>query len=203
MVRNTDLVWGWPAKGLHWIAALFILLLLAHGWWMTHMAPRPERLAHYAGHSAMGFDLLALIGAAPAVALAQSRARAAGRLEDVGALERSCGSLRDVRAHVVSLTGWVTANTFRTPITRDLFGIPFPLIASGVDRSVRNLFEQSHMVLAYVLGALAVVHVLGALRHQLFKGNDVLRRMTWGCAPHKLQRDQPGQIPGLNRFTPI
>ena len=52
---------GWPAKGLHWMAALFILLLLAHGWWMTHMAPRPERLAHYAGHSAMGFDLLALL----------------------------------------------------------------------------------------------------------------------------------------------
>ena len=32
MVRNTDLVWGWTAKGLHWIAALFVLLLLAHGW---------------------------------------------------------------------------------------------------------------------------------------------------------------------------
>src|SRR5438067_7780002 len=61
MVRNTDLVWGWTAKGLHWIAALFVLLLLAHGWWMTHMAPRPERLAHYAGHSAMGFDLLMVL----------------------------------------------------------------------------------------------------------------------------------------------
>src|SRR5262249_56949931 len=60
MVRNTDAVWGWPAKALHWIAALFILLLLGHGWWMTHLAPRPERLAHYAGHSALGFDLLAL-----------------------------------------------------------------------------------------------------------------------------------------------
>jgi hypothetical protein len=161
-------------------------------------AARPLRRALGHGIRPAGAD-----GAAPAVALAQSRARAAGRLEDVGALERSCGSLRDVRAHVVSLTGWVTANTFRTPITRDLFGIPFPLIVTGVDRSVRNLFEQSHMVLADVLGALAVVHVLGALRHQLFKGNDVLRRMTWGCAPHKLQRDQPGQIPGLNRFTPI
>src|SRR4051812_9671166 len=61
VVRNTDIVWGWPAKALHWIAALFILLLLGHGWWMTHMAPRPDRLAHYAGHSAMGFDLLVLM----------------------------------------------------------------------------------------------------------------------------------------------
>jgi len=72
---------------------------------------------------------------------------------------------------VVSLTGWVTANTFRTPITRDLFGIPFPLLASGLDRAVRNLFEQSHMVLAYMLGALVVVHVLGALRPQLVSYN--------------------------------
>ena len=61
MVRNTSTVWGTPAKVFHWLAALVILLLLGHGWWMTHMAPRPERLAHYAGHSALGFDLLALM----------------------------------------------------------------------------------------------------------------------------------------------
>jgi hypothetical protein len=28
---------------------------------MTHMAPRPERLAHYAGHPALGFDFLVLL----------------------------------------------------------------------------------------------------------------------------------------------
>jgi hypothetical protein len=36
------------------------------------------------------------------------------------------------------------------------------MIVSGLDRPVRNLFEESRMVLAYVLGALVVVHVLGA-----------------------------------------
>jgi len=48
MLRNTAETWGWPARVLHWIGALAIVLLLAHGWWMTHLAPRPERLAHYA-----------------------------------------------------------------------------------------------------------------------------------------------------------
>jgi len=38
-----------------------ILVLLVHGWWMTHMTPRPERLANYAWHSALGYDLFVLL----------------------------------------------------------------------------------------------------------------------------------------------
>src|SRR5260370_33260296 len=58
MTRNSTSDWGWPAKILHWVGAVVILLLLVHGWWMTHMTPRPERLANYAGPSALGADLL-------------------------------------------------------------------------------------------------------------------------------------------------
>ena len=61
MTRNSTSDWGWPAKILHWVGAALILLLLGHGWWMTHMTPRPDRLANYAGHSAMGYDLFALL----------------------------------------------------------------------------------------------------------------------------------------------
>jgi Prokaryotic cytochrome b561 len=60
MTFNSTTKWGWPAKVLHWIGAAIILVLLIHGWWMTHMTPRPERLANYAWHSALGYDLLAL-----------------------------------------------------------------------------------------------------------------------------------------------
>ena len=55
MISNTESRWGWPAKLLHWLAALLIVILLAHGWWMTHMLPRPERLPNYAWHSAIGY----------------------------------------------------------------------------------------------------------------------------------------------------
>src|SRR5262245_24265939 len=61
MTRNSTTDWGWPAKILHWVGAVMILLLLVHGWWMTHMTPRPDRLANYAWHSAMGYDLLVLL----------------------------------------------------------------------------------------------------------------------------------------------
>src|SRR5258706_16419470 len=61
MTRNSTSDWGWPAKILHWVGAVMILLLLVHGWWMTHMTPRPERLGNYAGHSAMGYDFFAVL----------------------------------------------------------------------------------------------------------------------------------------------
>ena len=61
MTFNSRTTWGWPAKALHWIGAAIILVLLVHGWWMTHMTPRPDRLANYAWHSALGYDLLVLI----------------------------------------------------------------------------------------------------------------------------------------------
>ena len=61
MVRNTETAWGWLAKVLHWIGAVAILILLVHGWWMTHLTPRPDRLVNYAWHSALGYDVLALM----------------------------------------------------------------------------------------------------------------------------------------------
>ena len=65
-------------------------------------------------------------------------------------------------------------------MTKDLFGIGWPALVTQVERSTRQWIEGSHMVLAYVLAAVVVIHILGALRHHLFKHNDVLRRMTWG-----------------------
>jgi cytochrome b561 len=82
---------------------------------------------------------------------------------------------------IVSLTGWMVATTFRVPMTKDLLGLNVPPIVTTVDRSVRQWIEGSHMVLAYLLAGLVLIHNVGALRHHMLKHNDVLRRMIWSA----------------------
>jgi cytochrome b561 len=179
MLRNSATVWGWPAKLLHWIGAIAILVLLIHGWWMVHMTPRPERLANYTWHAALGYDLLILLvlrllwrWSNPVPALpsdTQRWERIAARLGHVGLY---------VLMFAASLTGWAVANTFRTPIARDLFGLPMPVIFQ--DRAYRDWYEESHVVLSYLLAVLIIVHIAGALRHYFIKHNDAMQRMGFG-----------------------
>jgi cytochrome b561 len=181
MVGNTANAWGWPAKLLHWIGAILILLLLGHGWWMTHMAPRPDRIAHYAGHAAMGYDLLALVilrllwrwtHAVPALpAELKPWERLAARAGHIGLYVLILAS---------TFSGWALAGTFRTPLNKDIFNLTVPSIYVSQDRAMHHLFEEWHEILSYALAALVVVHILGALRQHFVKHNEVLRRMWFG-----------------------
>src|SRR5499427_9342842 len=178
MTPNSKTDWGWPAKTLHWVGAAMILILIVHGSWMTHMVARPERLANYAWHSALGYDLFVLVvlrlvwrwlNPVPAQPMdSKPWEKLAAHAGHVGLY---------VLIFAVTLTGWIVATTARTPMTGDLLGLRFPALVTGIDRSTRNLVEETHLVLAYILAAIVVVHILGALRHHFIKHNDVLRRM--------------------------
>ena len=177
MLRNTTVAWGWGAKALHWIGALAILILLGHGWWMTHMTPRPERLANYAWHAALGYDFLVLL----VLRLLWRWTNAVPDLpSDTKAWERFAAHAGHVGLYVlmfvVAGTGWAVAVTARTPMTTDLLGLSFAPVIT-LERSTRNLIEGTHEVLAYLTAVLVLVHIAGALRHHFVKKNDVLRRM--------------------------
>jgi len=181
MVGNSDNAWGWPAKSLHWVGAVLILLLLGHGWWMTHLAARPDRLAHYTGHAALGYDLLALL----IIRLLWRWTHTVPALPtELKPWERISARSGHIGLYLLmfasTLTGWVLAGTFRIPMNKDVFGLTVPQIITIQDRAVRGQIEESHMILSYLLGALVVVHIVGALRHHWVKHNDVLRRMWFG-----------------------
>jgi cytochrome b561 len=182
MTGNSDNNCGWPAKLLHWIGAVLILLLLTHGWWMTHLAARgPGRLEHYAGHAALGYDLLALLiirllwrwtHAVPALPVEMPR------------WERIAAHASHIWLYLLmfatTLVGWALAGTMRTPMNKDAFGLTVPLIYTSNERPIHEFLEDIHKILAYMLAILVVVHLLAALRHHFIKHDNVLRRMWFG-----------------------
>jgi cytochrome b561 len=180
MLRNSQTGWGWPSKVLHWVGALAVLALLLHGWWMVHMAPRPERFVNYTWHAAIGYDLLALLvlrllwrwmNPVPAMPVGLKR------WEVIAARSGHMGLY--VLMFAASLSGWALAGTFKRPMATDLFGLPIPQIVR--DRALHDFLEESHMISSYLLAALIVVHVAGSLRHHFIKRNTVMRRMWLGA----------------------
>ena len=143
------------------------------------MAARPERFAHYLGHAALGYDFLALL----VLRLLWRWTHAVPALPaDLAPWERLSARAGHIGLYVLmlgsALTGWALAGTFRNPMNKDLFGLTVPPIYSG--RALHDLFEESHMILSYLLAVLVVIHIAGALRHHWVKHNDVLRRMWFG-----------------------
>jgi cytochrome b561 len=184
MIGNSKDSWGWPAKLLHWLGVILILLLLGHGWWMTHLAPRgPGRLEHYAGHAALGYDFLVLL-------VLRLLWRWTHAVPDLPADTPRWEAVTAKASHVglyllmfaTTLVGWALAGTMRGgALNKDAFGIVVPMPFTSTVRATHELLEDTHKVLAYVLAALVVVHLLAALRHGFIKHNNVLRRMWFGA----------------------
>ncbi|MBX9773772.1 MAG: cytochrome b [Xanthobacteraceae bacterium] len=203
MLRNTQAEWGWPSKALHWVGALAVLVLLVHGWWMVHMAPRPERFANYTWHAAIGYDLLVLLvlrllwrwmNPVPAMPADLKR-------WEVIAAKAGHISLY-VLLFAASISGWALAGTFRRPMALDLFGIPIPQLVANQDRALHDILEETHTITSYLLAALIVVHIAGSLRHHFSKRNDVLRRMGFGIVPGKKTAGQDtGAVAGPTATT--
>jgi len=132
MIRSTTAEWGWPAKLLHWLGAAFILVLLIHGWWMTHLAARPDRLANYGWHAAIGYDLMGLL----VLRLLWRWANPVPALPgDLKPWERTAAHLGHFGLYLLmlatTLTGWAMAGTGRVPLRQDLLGIELPLIVQS------------------------------------------------------------------------
>ena len=177
-LRNTADSWGAGAKLLHWTAAVVILYLLVHGWWMTEFAARSTRLAHYATHASTGYALIAL-----------TLARLAWRwLNAVPALPAGTPRSERIAAHAghwglyalmlaSALTGWALAGTFNPPLDTFFGWFRVPALVSGPDRALHSSLEELHEVLSWSLALLVGVHIAAALYHWRWRRDGVLQRM--------------------------
>jgi cytochrome b561 len=180
MLRNTVKSWGSLSRGFHWVLGIAIIGMIAYGWWMNHFPARPDRFFYRSIHADIGYVVLLLTvirliwrGVNPTPALPA----------DMPSWQRIGGRVTHVLLYLVTILtamlGWAMSGA-RPPNQNyaswfGLFNIPQ---FTSPDKVAAGAYEDRHILFAYVLLALIVLHVAAAVWHHFIRRDRVAMRMV-------------------------
>jgi cytochrome b561 len=180
MIRNTRSGWGSLSRWFHWILGITILGMLAYGWWMNHIPARADRFFYRSIHADIGYVVLLLT----VIRLLWRSVNPTPELPaDTPRWQRIAARVSHGALYVVTITvamlGWAHSGA-RTPNYASWFGLfQVPQITSP-DKAAASAYEDRHILFAYVLLALIVLHVAAAAWHHFIKRDRVTARMVDG-----------------------
>ena len=174
------------AMALHWVVALLIMLNIVLVWMVDYLPDERVRLAidtHKSiGITVLGLAILRLLWrfANQPPALPGTYARWERRAS------HAAHALLYLLIFLMPLSGWLHDSAWKDAATHpmQLFGlVPWPRIGwvmglePGLKETLHDVFGAVHEWAGYVLYALFVAHVGGALKHQLIDKEPELQRM--------------------------
>lgn len=163
------------AIALHWLLALAIVGTFCFGLYMADLPFSPRRLKLFNYHKWAGMTILAL-----------SALRLLWRLAHRPPADIAMPAWQVRAAHAthlllyllffaVPLSGWAYSSAAGFPIV--WFGVlPLPDFVSP-DKALAESLKQLHHLLAWALCACVLLHVAGAVKHQLVDRDGLIGRM--------------------------
>lgn len=170
------------AIGLHWLMALALVTSFSVGLYMADLPFSPQRLKLYNWHKWAGICILTL-----------ALVRLFWRLTHRPPPEAPMPAWQDRAARAthfglyllffaVPLVGWAYSSAAGFPVV--VFGVlPLPDFVP-VDKHLAEAIKPWHGNLAWGMAVLVLLHLAGALKHQLIDRDGLLRRM-WPGRPLK------------------
>jgi cytochrome b561 len=168
--------YGAVAQGLHWIIAALIVTQFTLAWMADDLPLGMHKLALLARHKSFGMTILML-------AVLRLTWRLFNRPPELPSgmskIERFLARATHIAFYVLlfamPLTGWMMSSAKNYSVS--WFGrFTWPnLIAPN--ESAFNLLRSTHHILGYALFAIAILHILAALKHHFWNKDDVLVRM--------------------------
>lgn len=167
---------------IHWFMAATIIGLFAVGFYMTGLEKEdPLRSTLYGLHKSFGALILCLIVVRVIVRLCTA----------IPVMPKLFATWERGLAHIVHfalyllmiavpLSGVWMSNSWGHGVS--MFGLELPRLFPE-DRAIAPQASEIHEILAFVIIGLAVLHVLGALKHRFIDKNDILHHMTFGRIP--------------------
>lgn len=198
---NDERGYGWVAKGFHWLIAVLILASLGLGLYAATLRDSPAQelqkvFQAFSVHKTAGVSVLLLGVLRVLWMLTQPKPRP---LHPERGLETYLGDLVHWALYlgmiIMPLSGWLVHTSAPGGFARILwpFGQRLPVVPQ--DPALSERFAAFHGIGWWVLAALIVLHVGGAMKHAILDRDQTLARMT-----HGRNLDMP---PQQSRFTKL
>lgn len=178
-LRNSDETWGLVAQLLHWLIAVLIVVMASLGWYMTTLDISPTMFELYALHKSIGVTVFTLVILRLAWRLSNPTPALPGHMPPAERwLAHASHGLLYLILFAMPVSGYVINSAADFPLNIfGLFTIPNVIPES---EPIKEAAEGVHETLIWVLVAVLVLHVAGALKHHFVDRDDVLRRMLPG-----------------------
>jgi len=175
-LRNTTQRWGAVAQLLHWLIVVLIVLQYTLASLADDLPLGAKKLALLARHKSVGITILMLA----IVRLAWRWVNPTPELpQTLKPYERRLARFTHFMLYALlfalPLTGWTMSSARGFPVSWfGIFQLPDPVPRS---RPLYEALLTTHHTLTWVLGAVVILHVAGALKHHFVLRDDVLHRM--------------------------
>jgi cytochrome b561 len=179
MLRNTDNSWGSMAKFLHWTMALLIFTLFVLGWTAELMPRSPAKIQTFVWHKSIGILVLGLVAIRLLWKLANRDPRPPEGKPWEHFAARAAHTLLYVLMFAMPISGWIVNSAANVPLK--VFGLFVLPNLTGPSDELRELAEDAHLTMFWIMAATLVAHIGAALQHHLIKRNNVLTRMLPGA----------------------
>jgi cytochrome b561/polyisoprenoid-binding protein YceI len=175
-IRTRATRYSSAAMLLHWALALLMAFQLALGWQLHGLEKGTTQFAGYQLHKSIGITILLLSLGRIGIRFWHPRPPALGDSIWARWAAKSVHALLYVVMIGGPLTGWIIVSTAKVQFATLLFGVvPWPHLP--LSNALHEPSESLHAALAWLFAALLVLHIVGALRHQFVKDENILARM--------------------------
>jgi cytochrome b561 len=183
-LRSTNMRWGWVTRALHWSIALAVLGMLAAGLYAVSLdtsTPAGDKQFYTVIdiHKSFGLLILSLMVVRVLWRLSERTPQLSAVIPPVPLWERIVARVGHLLLYiglfVQPITGYMWASAYGEPVR--FFGIKLPHLVNLPGPWVR-VARHTHDIAAYVLLAIVILHILGALKNHFIDRNSVLRNMA-------------------------
>jgi cytochrome b561 len=164
------------AQTFHWIIAALIVTQFTLAWMADDLPLGVHKLALLARHKSFGMTVLMLAVLRLVWRLFNRPPELPGNMTKIERhLARGTHVLLYVLIFIMPLTGWLMSSAKNYSVS--WFGrFTWPNLI-GPNESAFDALRTTHQLLSWLLFAVALLHILAALKHHFWNKDDVLTRM--------------------------